>query len=153
MKALIFSALLLLSAQAVGQPREVHGAGDAFTAEGISVVWGVLRGATEELTEVRLRIVADPSRYDRFEVVNVNPFNGDELRAGAAGKTAAAEVVAIPRARFSKFPRTELRFFAAQPARANADPVLSVYYLGVPDTTPEFDDAKALTRRLESDRK
>ena len=46
--------------------------------------------------------------------------------------------VAIPRAQFAEHPSTEFRFFAS-PEDAAADRAkLTVFYLGVPDTTPEF---------------
>ena len=53
-------------------------------------------------------------------------------------RTPARIDVRVPRAHFADFPRTELRLFAsATPAPADA-PELVVFYLGVPDTTPEF---------------
>ena len=44
----------------------------------------------------------------------------------------------MPRAQFADHPSTEFHFFAnAEDAAANK-PKLTVFYLGVPDTTPEF---------------
>ena len=44
----------------------------------------------------------------------------------------------VSRADFADFPRTELRFYGSA-AQADAGvPSLVVFYLGVPDTTPEF---------------
>ena len=40
-----------------------------------------------------------------------------------------------PRPQYADFPRTELRFYSSG---AGAEPALVVFYLGVPDTTPEF---------------
>ena len=44
----------------------------------------------------------------------------------------------MPRASFADHPSTEFHFFArGEDATANK-PKLTVFYLGVPDTTPEF---------------
>ena len=46
--------------------------------------------------------------------------------------------LSIPRASFADHPSTEFHFFArGEDATANK-PKLTVFYLGVPDTTPEF---------------
>ena len=46
------------------------------------------------------------------------------------------------------FPRTELRLWQGGPAPNGAPPALVVYYLGVPDTTPEVALAADLDRSL-----
>ncbi len=61
--------------------------------------------------------------------------------------------MAISRARFAQLPRTELRFFSSERDAAAGNPALSVFYLGVPDTTPEFDSEARLTQHLEGKRK
>ena len=54
------------------------------------------------------------------------------------GKTAEAR---LPRSHFADYPRTEILVFETQDAlRSGRAPVLTVYYLGIPDTTPEFLD-------------
>ena len=40
-------------------PREVHGSADAFAAPGVTLAWGVLRGATEADTRIVIRIATD----------------------------------------------------------------------------------------------
>ena len=52
--------------------------------------------------------------------------------------------VRIARADFADFPRTELRFWASW----TESPALVVYYLGVPDTTPEFANEATLDAYL-----
>ena len=54
----------------------------------------------------------------------------------------------VPRAHFADFPRTEVRLFGAAGAGATGAPKLVVFYLGVPDTTPEFASAAALESYL-----
>ena len=153
MKALLFGALLAAAGQASGQTRELHGAGDSFARDGVSIVWGVLRGANEDLTQVRLRVLADPARYTHFAVVGVDPFSKEEALHAAPRAAAPSAIVAISRARFAQLPRTEVRFFSSERDLAAGKPALVIYYLGVPDTTPEFDGEAKLTRHLEGERK
>ena len=64
--------------------------------------------------------------------------------AQAAGRS----TLRIPRAQFADYPRTEFRFFDSGGARASRCAELVVFYLGVPDTTPEFADAAKLDASL-----
>jgi len=148
MRILAFGALLLAAAHASGQTRELHGASDAFAGDGVSIAWAVLRGADEELTQVRLRVLADPARYAHFAVFGIDPFSKEQARLAAP--RAAPATVGIPRARFAQLPRTEVRFFSSQRDAATGKPALVVFYLSVPDTTPEFDSEAKLNRHLES---
>jgi hypothetical protein len=152
-KALVFGALLLAAAHASGQTREQHGAGDSFAREGVFIVWAVLRGADEDLTQVRLRVFADPARYTHFAVVGINPFSKEEALLVAPRAPAPPATVTISRARFAQLPRTEVRFFSSERNVAAGKPALVIFYLGVPDTTPEFDSEAKLNRHLEGERK
>ena len=128
---------------------EVHGSLDAFAARGVALAFGVLRGKDEATTQVVVRVEADRARYGALAVTGVDPFTRASQPLLPVAPLDGVRVLHIPRARFADLPRTEWRFFAsATPAAADA-PALLVFYQGVPDTTPEFDDAA----RLESDLK
>jgi hypothetical protein len=123
------------------EPKEVHGSGDAYTAAGVTLAWGVLRGADEASTQVVLRIFADPQVYTNVAAVGKNPFSGQERVLQSATPTKGSIDIRVSRAQFADFPRTELQFYAAA---SPTTPALVVYYLGVPDTTPEFTDMSRL---------
>ncbi len=125
---------------------EVHGVGDAYAGAGVAIVWGVLRGASESATLVVLRVAADPAAYKTVEVVGRNPFTQSERNLLSTKPVSGRVEVRIPRASFAEFPRTELRFAADAPT--SAAPAIVVYYLGVPDTTPEFANEGALEAYL-----
>lgn len=143
MRALLLGVLLLGAAQAAGQAPERHGATDTFAGDGVFIAWAIMRGVDEARTQVRLRVLADPARYARFTVHGVDPFSKDQAQLVAP--RAAPATVGIPRTRFADLPRTEVRFVSA-----DGQPVLVVYYLSVPDTTPEFNSEQELQRYLES---
>jgi hypothetical protein len=118
-------------------PSEVHGSGDAYAAPGIALAWGILRGADEASTQVVVRIVADVRRYPAIAAIARNPFSGEERVLRPATATTDRVDVRVPRAQYADFPRTELRFYASSAVKSEA-PALMIFYLGVPDTAPEF---------------
>lgn len=125
---------------------EVHGVGDTYAGAGIAIAWGILRGASESATLVVLRVAADRGKYKTVEVVGRNPFSKGERKLLDTQPISGRLEVRIPRASFADFPRTELRFAADSPA-STARAVI-VYYLGVPDTTPEFANEAGLDAYL-----
>ena len=136
----LFAALVLCFIYSSVHAGEVHGASDAFAGDGVAIVWGVLRGATEESTIIVLRLAADARRYSRVEVAGIDPFTRDTKIRFAAQALGAGLDVRLPRAGFADLPRTELRFSGVES--------LLVYYLGIPDTAPEFATAAALDAHL-----
>lgn len=119
-------------------PREVHGSGDAYGEPGLALAWGVLRGADDATTFVVVRVIADPQVYPWVGVTGSNPFSQRQLQILREMQTSGSIDLRVPRAQFADFPRTEWRFYNATPAPQAATPTLLVFYLGVPDTTPEF---------------
>lgn len=126
------------------QPNEVHGSGDAYAASGIVLAWGVLRGADDAATRVVLRIVADASVYPIVTAVARNPFSNAERALLSSTSTAGPVDVRVPRSQYADFPRSEVRFYGSSAAAQANTPTLVVFYLGVPDTTPEFTNEAAL---------
>jgi len=83
--------------------------------------------------------------FRQVAVVASDPFSDRKRTLLAATPTGGGVDVRSPRQPFGDFPRTEFRFYAS----AGTDsPQLVVYFLGVPDTTPEFTTAAALDRYL-----
>jgi hypothetical protein len=147
--AFVFGITLLLAVAAMAQPsREVHGSADAYAAPGIALAWGVLRGADEAATTVVIRIVADPLPYPWLAVVGVDPFTKAQRPVLAATQVGGPFDLRVPRSRFAETPRTEIRLYATAAAAQSGAPALTVFYLGVPDTTPEFADGAKLDAYL-----
>ena len=63
-------------------------------------------------------------------------------------RDSAAEVKS-PRAVFANFPRREIHLHGREVEWRARKPTFAVYYLGVPDTTPEFTSEAALDAYLE----
>ena len=135
-------------AAAADSAREVHGSADVYAAPGVALAWGILRGARETATLVVVRVAVDRQAFGALEVIGVDPFTQKTERRLAPTALTDRLDVRIPRAQFADFPRTELRFFASASPSSGDAPKLVVYYLGIPDTTPEFPTDAALEKYL-----
>ena len=144
MKALAAGLALLAAAQAP----MVHGEKDVFVADGLVIAWAVLRGASEETTQVVLRVVVTGGRYRYAAIDGVDPFSGSRRPMLAGVPLGESLDVRSPRASFAEFPRREIRLYRTAEDWRRGAPALTVYYLGVPDTTPELASEAALAAYL-----
>jgi hypothetical protein len=128
---------------------EVHGESDVFATDGVAIAWGVLRAANPDDATVVTRVVRDAVRFPALGVVAVDPFGGASQTVRPASPAPAALDVSTPRKRFADFPRTELKLYAVPHPGASQQPVLTIFYVGVPDTAPEFDSEAKLRAWLD----
>ena len=146
---ILFALMVLpLLAPVWAQAETVHGADSVFAAPGIGIAWGVLRAATEEETVVVTRVSNPMARYAYLRVEGVNPFTGRRTAVVEGVPLGARTDVKSPRAGFADFPRREIHLYATEAEWRARKPSLTVYYLGVPDTTPEFTSEAALDAYL-----
>ena len=130
------------------EPAEVHGSSDVFSAPGVALAWAILRGASDVGTLVIVRVTLDPGVFAALAVVGRDPFTQSRNSLLSATPATGSVDLRVPRAHFADFPRTELCFYASLPAKETEPPKLVVFYLGVPDTTPEFASQAALDTYL-----
>jgi hypothetical protein len=138
---LALAAALLVSPAAAQQA--VHGENSIFVAPTVKLGWAVKRGANEAETLVIVRVVALAASYRVVRVDGVDPFTKDRKVFVAARALERETDLSIPRTQFADHPSTEFHFFASAEDAAANKPKLTVFYLGVPDTTPEFADQAA----------
>lgn len=147
----ILSGMALLLALPVGtsgQGRQVHGESSSFAGHGVAMVWGVLQGSSEEDTRVVLRIARAGGDYAAVRVDGVDPFS--QRRQALLGLQPLGRWIDVrtPRGTFADLPRREIHLYTAADQLAQR-PSLTVYFLGLPDTTPEFASEEALRTYLE----
>jgi len=145
----IVLALLLLPGPALAGDagRQVHGENSIFAGNGVALAWGVLKAATEEETQAVLRIMPAGGPYTHVSVEGVDPFTRTR-REILGGQPLGRQLdVRTSRATFADLPRREIHFYTAEGWRAG-QPALSVYFLGLPDTSPEFTSEPALLAYL-----
>ena len=146
--AVLAMAMLVTLVPRVQAAQEVHGTSDAFAGHGVAIAWGVLRGASEETTMIVMRIAGDAGRFARVGADGVDPFSKERKPVAATRVLNGVIDVRLSRKQFADFPRTEFLFFFGAQSAPGASPDLVVYYLGVPDTTPEFPTEAALDAYL-----
>lgn len=146
--AAVFLALAAPPMLGLGQGQQVHGENSSFVGNGVAMVWGVLRSAREEDTQVILRIALAGGNYTAVSLEGVDPFS--QRRQELLSMQALGKPLDIPTARgtFADLPRREIHFYTANDQHAQR-PSLTVYFMGLPDTTPEFASEAALRRYLD----
>ncbi len=130
--------LLAMPTLAQGQGQEVHGENSVFAGHGVAIAWGVLKGATEEQSQVIARIVPAGMVFAAVRIEGVDPFtqnrhvfiDGQPLRGRLDVRT--------PRGSFADFPRREIQLYRTDADWQAHQPTVTIFYLGLPDTTPEF---------------
>jgi hypothetical protein len=133
---------------ALAQPVPVHGSADAFNAPGIALAWGIQRGASEATTQVVIKVAVDAQRYVAMTMTGVDPFTQSRHPPLLAARRGDAFELRLPRSRFAEYPRSDFAFYSSEVALRAGSPSFVVYYLGVPDTTPEFTDEAKLDNYL-----
>lgn len=143
-RALWLTVALALPAPLLAQAlREVHGAHDAWAEPGLALAWGVLRGRDEADTRVVLHVEADPQRHTALSAQGRDPFGGGSVELPVQRLADGVWRIDVPRSHFADHPRTELHFTPPRPG-----PALRIFYLGVPDTTPESSTRAQLDESL-----
>ncbi|HYL80478.1 MAG TPA: hypothetical protein VEU07_06675 [Candidatus Acidoferrum sp.] len=142
-------ALLLVAGPALAADagQQVHGENSVFAGNGVALAWGVLKGATEEETQAIVRIASAGGPYTYVSVEGVDPFT-ETRREILGGQPLGPQVdVRSSRATFAEYPRREIHFYTADGWRLG-QPALTVYFMGLPDTSPEFTSEPALLAYL-----
>jgi hypothetical protein len=145
---LLLLALLSFPGPAMGEGQEIHGEDSVFAAQGVAIVWAVLKAAAEDRSEVILRIVPRGSSYAYASVEAVDPFTRIRQTVLEGRPLDAGLEVRSLRAGFADYPRREIHLFRTPEAWRARSPDVTVFYLGIPDTTPEFLSEDAVLRYL-----
>ena len=140
--------LAVLALPMLAQGPTVHGADSVFAGPDVGIVWGVLKNEAEERTQVVIRVSNPAGRYGYLRVEGVDPFTQRRVALVEGMPLGARADITASRASFADLPRREIHFYASHAEWRTGRPGLTVYYLGVPDTTPEFTSEAALEAYL-----
>ncbi len=141
--------LLLLAAAPASGAELLHGGDSTFVSRGVVVLWGVLRGSDEASTRVVLRVARADGAHGAIAVDGVDPFTGRRATVLPPTRLAERQELRLPRARFADYPRTEIHLAESLEALRARGPALTIYFTGVPDTTPELPTEAALDAYFE----
>jgi hypothetical protein len=132
----IFSTFSLLFGQT-----EFHGADSVFQKNGITILWAILKGPDEDRSWVYLQIVASEKAvqsFQRFSVEAVDPFTNTREWVSKGNRLERETLIKETRSSFrDKTGRRVLFYWDAAEVEAGR-PAMTVFYVGVPDTTPEL---------------
>ncbi len=126
------------------QAPELHGADSVFVSPTATIIWGVLSDPKQEHVLAVARVINTARRYEFVTLVAMDPFSGR--------RTTVVEGVALndqvdlrsPRGSYADYPRREFHLYRTAGDLRAKRPALIIYYLGLPDTTPELHSQAAL---------
>jgi hypothetical protein len=150
MKLPVCAVILLLAALCgpAGAGQQVHGEGDRFAGHGIAMAWAILKAAVEDESRVVVRMAPLDPRLVAASIEGVDPFTDRREQVLARTALGAALDATSRRGTFADLPRREFHFYTA--AGEKTAPAVTVYFLGTPDTTPEFLAEEALRAYLDA---
>lgn len=132
--------------------RMIHGSLDTYKGEGIVLAWGILKnsqGKGPEADRIVLRILSVSKDWEALLIEGIDPFSGSRGTIFSALFPLGPLDLSLPRSHFDSFPRTEIHFFRSYQDLQDGKPNWTLYFVGVPDTTPEFLSAEQLMNHLE----
>ena len=141
--AVLAVAAIIWSANCAAQT-VVHGADSLFVSPTLKLAWGVLKGKAEADTRVVIRVLNVAGEYRFLRVDGVDPFTKARIVFVETLALDKAADVSIGRAKFADHPSTELHLFRDEASLRTNSAAMVVYYLGVPDTAPEFTAPEAM---------
>jgi hypothetical protein len=131
---------IMESSQAQGK-REYHGADSIFEKEGIIILWAIFKGSTEETSWVYVKIIhkeGDSGSFQIFSIEAVDPFSNAKEWVVKGEYLKASQTVKSVRASFRDKTERRILLYRSKGDYQAEKPTMTVYYLGVPDTSPEF---------------
>ena len=129
-----------------------HGAHEIFVSPDAAIVWAVLKDPTGDKAAVWLRIVNTEKKFSHITIDGVDPFSKKRERVQQGMPLRAEARIESDRDTFSDLPSREVHFYRSEADLRAERPALTVYYLGVPDQTPEFSKRAALDNYLDTAR-
>ena len=139
-RALIAAILLVTLGNTYAQVKAeaLHGADGIFVVPDAAIVWAVLKQPSGDKADVWLRVVNSTRKFSHVAIDGVDPFSKKRERIEAGTRLEAEARIASDRETFADLPSREVHLYRSEADWRANKPALTVYYLGVPDTTPEF---------------
>jgi hypothetical protein len=133
--------ILLLAGGPVLAAQEIHGADSSFRTQGISILWAILKGTSDENSYVHIRILHDCTVAPTLTLVAVeavDPFSKEREWVIKGEPLQLDQTLKLVRADFRDKTERWLHFYKSHEALDKGQPELTIFYHGVPDTTPEL---------------
>lgn len=117
---------------------EFHGADSVFEREGITILWAILKGPTEESSWVYIKIInSGKNPFQIFSAEAVDPFSQEKEWVVKGKKLEKENLLRSNRTSFRDKTARRILFYRSTEACEKENPDMAIYYLGIPDTSPE----------------
>ena len=134
----LWMVLIICEISPVFGQNEFHGADSVFEREGITILWAILKGPTEESSWVYIKIInSEKNPLQIFSVEAVDPFSKEKEWVIKRKKLEKENLFRPVRTSFRDKTARRILFYRSTEAFEKENPDMAVYYLGIPDTSPE----------------
>ena len=132
-------ALIIWDISPIYGQKEFHGADSVFEKEGITILWAILKGPTEESSWVYIKILnSGKGSFQIFSVEAVDPFSKEKEWVVKGEALQKENMVKGVRTSFREKTGRRVLFYKNGEDLLKENPAMIVYYLSVPDTSPEL---------------
>lgn len=149
MTRLLATLGFLLSTLAAQASERIHGADHHFVGPSIRIIWAIAWAPDPEMAGVVLRVVNADRTYSHVALDGVDPFTKARKNLLPTRPLGAKETLSVSRGSFTDWPSREIKLYKTAAEIAADRPALVVYYLSVPDTTPEFNSPSGVEAFLD----
>jgi len=118
-----------------------HGADTVFQAEGIAIFWAILKGEDDEHSLVFINIVSTgktASPFRKFSLQAMDPFSKEKKWVFTDKALKKNNLIKLNRASFRNLMERRFFFYKKDEPALDSRPEMTVYYMSIPDTAPEF---------------
>ena len=124
---------------------EYHGADSVFEKEGIAILWAILKGKDESSSWVYTKIINfGGNSFQFYSVEAVDPFSKQKEWLLKGMKLEKENLVKSVRTSFRDKTSRRILFYRNEETLEEQIPDMTVFYMGVPDTSPEVLSEKEL---------
>lgn len=125
------------------ESNKYHGADSVFKANGISIFWAILKGSEESNSWVHIKVINQEDnlkQFHTFSLIAIDPFSDSEEWIIKGKKLKKENIIKLNRESFKEMMGRTFFFYQSEKIEdyRNEIPDMTVYYLSVPDTAPEF---------------
>jgi hypothetical protein len=141
-KSLLFIFVLIafniFSLSLAWSETEYHGADSVFKKEGIIILWAILKGQDEASSWVYIRIInSGGNPFQFYSVEAIDPFSKEKEWVAKGDKLEKENLIKSIRTTFRDKTSRRILFYVNREALEKEKPDMTVFYMGVPDTSPE----------------
>ena len=139
--ALVLGILAIVGIPPAYGQKEYHGADSVFEMEGVAILWAILKGPDEDHSWVYIKMIdsgVPPSPFQSYSVQAVDPFSDEKDWVVKNVEWKRENEVKASRSSFKDKPARRILFYGNTADDPREKPAMTVFYMGIPDTTPEF---------------